>query len=104
MIRFLYPLSAISGVRNKLACSRLRDSRARGIEKARQTDTVMGVRLLSLPCLTNTMSPRCRLQVILRVEVAIYKDDGVCRHQVQTLTTYRKKKEKAALRTSFAVK
>lgn len=52
------------------------------ITGTKRTDTVLGVRLLSLPCLTNTMSPRCRLQVILRVEVAIYKDDRVCRHQV----------------------
>jgi len=40
-----------------------------------------------LPVLSNAVCPCHRLQVVLRIEVAVVEDDGVCGSQVETLTT-----------------
>lgn len=43
--------------------------------------------LVIIPCLPNTVRSCRRLQIILGIEVTVYKYDSVCRHQIQALAT-----------------
>ena len=54
-----------------------------------------------LPGLTNTMSSRSSLQIILGIKIAIYKYYSVGRHQVQTLSTYKRIKTLGALQRVY---
>ena len=43
--------------------------------------------LVIIPCLPNTVRSCRRLQIILGIEVTVYKYHSVCRHQIQALAT-----------------